>query len=115
VEVGPEGADPVQSGPAETPADPPVENPIREVADDPDSQQAIPDDPDLDAVFADSPEVFIEGLFSAWVDDRVLDLLFPGNRFQHGPEFLDGGPNTLYRICVDDGTPEYICRQRYAP
>ena len=87
--------------------DPPTENPVREVIDDLEAQHPIASEFE--------PDALLEGLFSAWVDNRIIDLLFPDNRFLRGPEFLDGGPNTLYRLCVQDGTPEYICRQRYAP
>ena len=95
--------------------DPPVENPVREVTDDLESQRPTASDPQPDAVFVDPSDALIEGLFSAWMDERIIDLLFPDNGFRRGPEFLDGGPNTLFWICVDGGTPEFICRQRYGP
>ncbi len=92
-----------------------VENPIREVAEDIDSPPPIADGREPETVFLDQSDALLEGLLSAWVDYRLIDLIFPDSRFQHGPEFLDGGPNTLYWICVDGGTPEFICRQRYGP
>ena len=116
----PAGVEPpgTEHAPGEAPLamdDPPVENPVREVTDDLESQRPTASDPQPEAVFVDPSDALIEGLFSAWMDDRIIDLLFPDNGFHHGPEFLDGGPNTLFRICIGDGTPEFLCRQRYGP
>lgn len=102
-----------------TQEDPPVENPIRDEGDPPVAPRPVVTDPAPAPETSDEvirqPEVVLEGLLSAWIDNRVVELIFPGNRLLRGPEFLDGGPNTLYRICVEDGTPEHICRQRYGP
>ena len=101
--------------PAVSPNDPPVENPIRDLTEDIEAPPPIADGREPDPVSSDPAGELFESLLSAWVDYRVIDLIFPGSRFQQGPEFLDGGPNTLCWICVDGGTPEFLCRQRYGP
>ncbi len=114
-EVAPPDTAPALREPAVSPDDPPVENPIREVTEEFEATPPIADGREPDPVSSDQAGELFESLLSAWVDYRVVDLFFPDDPFQHGPEFLDGGPNTLFWICVDGGTPEFICRQRYGP
>ena len=114
-EVAPPDTAAAPGEPAGSPDDPPVENPIREGTEDIEAPPPIADGRGPDPVSLDQTDELFEGLLSAWVDYRVIDLIFSDNPFQHGPEFLDGGPNTLFWICVDGGTPEFICRQRYGP